>query len=74
MVVVSNPRHNSSPTTDLPRDLWGGGAHGMCGGMGRSLPLWVTLAKSLSLSGPQFLYLPRGRERKGVLVLAFSRL
>ena len=75
MVVVSNPRHNSSPTTDLPRAVGGGGgARGMCGGMGRSLPLWVTLAKSLSLSGPQFLYLPRGRERKGVLVLAFSRL
>lgn len=25
MVVVSNPRHNSSPTTDLPRDLRVGG-------------------------------------------------
>lgn len=63
MVVVSNPRHNSSPTTDLPRDSGVVGRHGMCGGTGLSLPLWVTLAEALSLSGPQFLHLSRGRER-----------
>lgn len=74
MVVVSNPRHNNHPTTDLPWDSGAVGCHGMCGGTGLFLLLWVTLAKSLPFSGPQFLHLPRGRERKGVLVLECSHL
>ena len=53
-MVVSNPRHNSSPMADQPRDSGAMGRPGMCRGTGLSLTLRVTLAKSLSLSRPVF--------------------
>lgn len=52
MVVVSNHRHNSSPTTDQPRDMGTVGCRATYRGTGLSLPLQVNLAKSLSFSGP----------------------
>lgn len=73
MVVVSNPRHNSSPTTDLPRDSGVVGRHGMCGGTGLSLPLWVTLAKSTVPLWASVSPLVKGK-RKGILVLECSHL
>lgn len=64
MAVVSNHRHNSSPTADWSRDSGAVGSHGMCGGMVLSLLLQVTLAKSLSLPGLVY-QLAKEKGRKG---------
>lgn len=52
MAVVSHQMHNSSPL-HMRQGTRGRGLPGMWGGTGLSLPLPMTLAKSLSLSRGQ---------------------